>query len=206
LFRNTFKVSLTPEWRVIGKVNHLISDSSLGDIFDGGYTEAVIGYAYRPVNHDRVSALAKYTYFYNVPGTDQMALPNTTAQFIQKSHIAALDLTFDVTTKVSLGSKYAYRMGQVSLDRQQFFASNAQLAILRADWRFRKGWESLIEGRTLNLRDAGQRRAGALTAVYRYLGKGLKVGAGYNFTDFSDDLTDLGYDHRGAFFNIVATR
>jgi hypothetical protein len=33
----------------------------------------------------------------------------------------------------------------------------------------------------------------------------LKVGVGYNFTDFSDDLTDLGYDHRGVFLNIVGT-
>jgi hypothetical protein len=32
-------------------------------LYDGGYTEAVVGYAYRPVNHDRLNALAKYTYF-----------------------------------------------------------------------------------------------------------------------------------------------
>jgi NADH/NAD ratio-sensing transcriptional regulator Rex len=41
--------------------------------------------------------------------------------------------------------------------------------------------------------------------VYRYFGKHLKAGVGYNFTDFSDDLTDLSYDHQGAFFNIVGS-
>ena len=55
-------------------------------------------------------------------------------------------------------------------------------------------------------RISSQRRTGALAAVYRYFGKNLKVGAGYNFTDFSDDLTDLSYDHQGAFFNIVGSR
>ena len=40
--------------------------------FGGGYTEAVIGYAYRPVNHERFKALAKYTYFYTVPTTAQV--------------------------------------------------------------------------------------------------------------------------------------
>ena len=33
----------------------------------------------------------------------------------------------------------------------------------------------------------------------------VKAGAGYNFTDFSDDLTDLSYDHRGAFINLIGT-
>jgi len=58
----------------------------------------------------------------------------------------------------------------------------------------------------LSLPDVRQRRSGALAAVYRYIGKNLKIGVGYNFTDFSDDLTDLGYDHRGAFFNIIASK
>ena len=41
--------------------------------------------------------------------------------------------------------------------------------------------------------------------LYRYLGDHFKVGVGYNFTDFSDDLTDLSYDHQGVFFNLVGT-
>jgi hypothetical protein len=208
LFRNNFKFSLTPDWRVLGKVNYMTSDSSLGDFFNGGYTEAVVGYAYRPVRNDRFNALAKYTYFYNVPTTDQVIAQSTTVEFIQKSHVAALDVTFDVTKDWSVGSKVAYRMGQVSLDRtqQQFFDNAAQLAVLRVDWRFRKNWESLVEARMLNLSDISQRRTGALGAIYRYIGKNLKVGAGYNFTDFSDDLTDLSFDHKGFFFNIVATK
>jgi hypothetical protein len=46
-------IQLTPDWRLIGKLNHSISDSTQGDFYDGGYTEAVIGYAYRPVENDR---------------------------------------------------------------------------------------------------------------------------------------------------------
>jgi hypothetical protein len=52
---------------MVAKLDHAFSDSSLGEFFDGGYTEVVFGYAYRPVRHDRLSALAKYTFFYNVP-------------------------------------------------------------------------------------------------------------------------------------------
>jgi len=98
-------------------------------------------------------------------------------------------------------------LGQVSLDREQptFFDNTAQLVVLRGDWRFRKGWESVIEGRVLDLPDVSQRRAGALVGIYRYIGKNLKVGAGYNFSDFSEDLTDLSYRHQGAFINVLGT-
>ncbi len=208
LFRNNFKLAVTPDWRVIGKLNHSVSDSSLGEFYDGGYTEAVVGYGYRPVRNDRLNALVKYTYFYNVPTTDQLTLQNVAAEFIQKSHIAALDVTFDVTADWSIGGKYAYRMGQISLDREQrnFFDSAAQLAVMRVDWRFRKEWESLAEVRMLGLPDVNQQRRGALAAIYRYLGKNVKVGTGYNFTDFSDDLTDLKYDHKGVFVNFIGTK
>jgi flagellar motor protein MotB len=208
LFRNNLKYQLTPDWRLIGKLDHSISDSSLGEFYAGGYTEAVVGYAYRPVRHERLSALTKYTYFYNVPTMDQVTLQNTAAEFIQKSHIGALDVAYDLTANWSVGGKVARRLGLVSLDRmqRQFFDNAAQLGVLRVDWRFRKGWESRVEGRMLDMPDIRQRRSGALAAVYRYIGKNVKVGGGYNFTDFSDDLTDLRYDHKGAFVNFVVTK
>jgi len=208
LFRNNFKLQLNPDWRMIGKVNHSFSNSSAGEFYDGGYTEVVLGYAYRPVHNDRWSALAKYTFFYNVPTTDQVVFVSTPAEFIQKSHIAAFDLTYDINAAWSIGGKYAYRLGQVSLDRvnTQFFDNGAHLGIVRGDWRFRKGWESLAELRLLDLPDVDQRRAGALLAVYRYFGEHLKAGVGYNFTDFSEDLTDLSYRHQGVFINLVGTK
>jgi lipopolysaccharide assembly outer membrane protein LptD (OstA) len=208
VFRNNFKLQLTPDWRLIGKLDHSVSDSSLGEFYAGGYTEAVVGYAYRPVSNDRLNALVKYTYFYNVPTTDQVGMQNIATEFLQKSHIAALDLTYDLTANWSIGSKYAYRMGEASLDRVQpnFFDDAAQLEVLRVDWRFFKEWESLAEVRTLNLAEGSQRRSGVLTAIYHHLGKDLKGGVGYNFTNFSDDLTDLKYNHKGVFLNIVGTK
>jgi hypothetical protein len=208
LFRNNFRLQLNPDWRLVGKLDHSMSDSTAGAFFGGGYTEVVFGYAYRPVRNDRWSALAKYTYFYNVPTVDQVTMVNTPVQYLQKSHIAAFDLTYDVSANWSIGGKYAYRLGQVSLDRVQrnFFDNAAQLGLFRVDWRFRKDWESLAELRMLDLPDLNQRRFGALAAIYRYVGKNLKVGAGYNFTDFSDDLTDLSYRHQGAFINVIGSK
>jgi hypothetical protein len=135
-------------------------------------------------------------------------MQNTAVEYIQKSHIAALDLSYDLAANWQVGGKYAYRLGQASLDRTQlnFFANTAELAVLRVDRRFRKNWDSMAEVRMLGLPDVQQRRRGALTAVYRHIGSNLKVGVGYNFTDFSDDLTDLKYNHNGVFFNLIGTK
>src|SRR6185503_7068113 len=173
LLRNNFKYQLSPSWRLLGKLDYSISNSTLGDFFAGGYTEGVVGYAYRPVRNDRLNALVKYTYFYNVPTTDQLGLQNTATEFLQKSHIAALDLTYDLTASLSVGSKYAYRMGEASLDRVNptFFDNTASLSVLRLDYRFLKQWDGLAEVRQLGLPDINQNRRGVLTAIYHNISK-----------------------------------
>jgi hypothetical protein len=207
LFRNSARYQATPDTRLLGSFNHAISDSSLGQFYDGGYTEAVFGVAYRPVKHDRLDALAKYTYFYNIPTTDQVVLEDTPVEFIQKSHIASLDITYDLTRNFAIGGKYAYRRGEVSLDRanRKFFANDAHLYIIRGDVALTRKWEASVEGRMLDLPDLDERRSGFLAILYRHVGKHFKIGIGYNFTDFSEDLTDLSYDDHGVFLNLLGT-
>ena len=207
LFKNSFKYQINPGGRLLGKLNHSESESSLGAFYDGGFTEAVFGYAYRPIENDRLNALAKYTYFYNVPSAEQISPQNVAAEFLQKSHVASVDVSYDVSPTFTIGGKYAYRLGQVSLDREdpQYFDNNASLYVIRADYRFREHYELLVEGRSLVMSDLDEQRSGALAAVSRYIGDHLKVGIGYNFTDFSDDLTDLSYDQSGFFLNITGS-
>jgi hypothetical protein len=114
-------------------------------------------------------------------------------------------LTYDIKPHWSIGGKYAYRIGEVSLEREnpEFFDNGAQLFILRTDWKFREQWELLVEGRVLNMTDLNEKRSGALIVISRYLGRHIKVGMGYNFTDFSDDLTDLSFDHQGTFITMT---
>ncbi|MBN1240893.1 MAG: flagellar motor protein MotB, partial [Gammaproteobacteria bacterium] len=205
LFRSNFKYQITPAARLLGKLNRSDSDSSQGQFYDGGYTEAVLGYAYRPVRNDRFNALAKLTYFANMPTAGQITLKDSSAEFMQKSRIASFDWTYDIRPRWSIGGKYAYRLSEVSLDREnpEFFDNGAQLYVLRADWEFRKDWEALFETRLLDMHDIGDRRSGALVVVSRYVGRHIKLGTGYNFTSFSDDLTDLSFDHQGAFISLT---
>ncbi len=215
LIKNVFKYQMDPASRLLGKLNHAESKSSLGSFYDGDYTEAVLGYGYRPVTNDRLNTLFKYTYFYNLPSVGQVTdtvtntaantVTNTAADFIQKSHIFSLDVMYDLTQRWTIGGKYAYRLGQISEDRvtQEFFDSRAHLYVLRADWHFVQKWDALLEGRLLDLPDAKDKRSGVLAAIYRQVGNNIKAGVGYNFSDFSDDLTQLDYRQRGLFINVV---
>jgi flagellar motor protein MotB len=205
LSKNSFKYQLSADSRLIGKFNYAVSDSSLGEYYDGDYTEGVLGYAYRPVHHDRLNALIKYTYFYNFPAADQLTDTNIVSDYIQRSHIGSVDVMYDLTSRLTLGAKYAYRLGQVAQDREnpEFFDSRAHLYVLRADWEFIPRWDALFEVRRLDLPDAEDSRSGALVGIYRHLGNHIKLGAGYNFSDFSDDLTQLDYRHQGLFINLI---
>ena len=205
LFKSNIQHQLDPSWRLLGKLNFSNSESSQGEFFDGKYTEAVLGYGYRPVTNDRWNSLFKYTYFFNMPTSEQLTSLNTPVEYIQKSHIFSIDAIYDLSRRWSLGGKYAHRLGQVSQDRVnvEYFDSSANLYVLRADWHFVHQWDVLVEGRLLDLPEAQDRRSGMLLGVYRHIGKNLKFGVGYNFTDFSDDLTDLDYDSQGFFANLV---
>jgi hypothetical protein len=112
---------------------------------------------------------------------------------------------YDLTPRWTVGGKYAYRYGQVAQDRNnpEFFGSRAILYVLRADWHFINRWDSLFEVRRLDLPDAEDRRNGVLVGIYRHLGNHIKMGVGYNFSDFSDDLTQLDYQHQGLFINLI---
>jgi hypothetical protein len=215
LIKTGFKYQLDPSSRLLGKLHYADSRSSLGGFYDGNYTEAVLGYGYRPVMNDRLNTLFKYTYFYNLPTLGQVTdtvtntaagtVTNTAADVIQKSHIVSLDAMYDLTKQWSVGGKYAYRLGEISEDRvtQKFFDSRAELLVLRVDWMFVHQWDVMVEGRVLRLPDAQDKMSGLLAGIYRRLGNYLKMGIGYNFSKFSDDLTQLDYKHQGLFINLI---
>ena len=61
----------------------------------------------------------------------------------------------------------------------------------------------MAEGRMLSSTLAEDEQFGALVGVYRHLGSNAKIGVGYNFSKFSDDLRDFDTDSDGFFLNVV---
>jgi outer membrane protein OmpA-like peptidoglycan-associated protein len=215
LTRNTLGSQLSPAWRLLGKLDVARSNSSQGVFFDGDYTEGVLGAAFRPVDNDRWNTLVKYTYMYDLPSPGQLSPGTgsreiwsaTVADYSQKSQVFSVDTIYDVNPWLSLGAKYGYRWGSLKPTREagDWFDSTADLMVLRGEWHFARNWSGLVELRRLHAREAGDTKKGVLVGVYRQLAKHVKLGVGYNFTDFSDSLTDLSYDQRGVFVNVLST-
>lgn len=207
LMRNTLGYQMDPAWRLIGKANVSRSSGTRGSFWDGDFHEIVLGAAYRPVDNDRWNTLFKYTNFHNVPSSGQLSASGRSADYAQRSQVFSVDTIWDARPWLSLGVKYGLRIGDIKFTNpdSEWFRSRADLLVLRADWHFVREWDAVVEWRTLRAKEAQDARAGALLAVYRHIGQNLKMGVGYNFTTYSDDLTDLSYRSRGWFFNVLAT-
>jgi hypothetical protein len=169
------------------------------------FVEADGGLAYRPVNNERLNALLRFTYFEDLGPAGQITGSGQIESPKQLSKVASIDVNYDISEKLTLGVKYGYRGGKVSLGRDSdaYISSNAHLAVLRADYHVIKKWDVLAEGRALWVTASDDKRFGALGAIYRHLGNNVKVGIGYSLSDFSDDLTDQSYTSHGPFLNIL---
>lgn len=205
LVRNSGKYQISPDWRLLGKLNFSFSEASQGNYYDGDFIDASIGGAYRPVDNDRWNALLQYRYYYTLPSPGQVNLGDQLLDYAQRSHIFSVDGIREVLPWLSLGGKYGLRMGSLrdSRDGGDWYTSRADLIIARADVHFVHKWDMMFEGRRLDVHEADSVRTGLLAAIYRELGNHVKLGAGFNFTDFSDDLTDLSWRSRGPFVNVL---
>jgi outer membrane protein assembly factor BamA len=88
-------------------------------------------------------------------------------------------------------------------DAGDWYRTVKQLAMVRGRYHMTRHWDGLLEYRWLYMDETDDSRQGALVGIDRHINDNLRVGVGYNFTDFSDDLADLDYQNSGWFINIV---
>ena len=205
LTNNTIVNKLNTDWRYLGRLNASYSDATGGSFYNGNYVEAATGFAYRPAHDDRLNMLFKYTYFYDLPTPGQSVNGTQANDYSQASHVLSIDTAYDVNPWVTVGGKYALRIGQLKDNTTggPWLDSQAQLLIGRVDLHIVSEWDVSGEVRWLDTTTAQSQQAGALLAVYRHVGENFKLGVGYNFTDYTDDLTNLSTHNHGVFLNAV---
>jgi hypothetical protein len=203
LFGASSVFEMSDDWRLLANLDAAVSSANTSAL-DGDYVEASMGYAYRPVSNDRLNALFNFTFLHDLPGPDQVTINGTTNGPRQKSQIVSTDVNYDLTKYFSIGAKYGVRLGEAApRSGGSWEKTSAQLGIIRADLRVVRNWDALLEGRVLRVDGPGSTNWGALAAVYRHINENFKVGVGYNFGSFTDDLRDQTYDHQGVFINAV---
>lgn len=187
--------------RLVFSVGLADADSDTSSTLGGSLIDANIGYALRPVDNERLNALAFVRYLRDDFGQtiDGVAGAGDT----QESAIFSLEANYDLSRQWTLGGKIGGRLSRTD-DGTGPVDNDAYLAVLNLRYHVVHKWDLLLEARHLDLVDAGSSETAALGAAYRHINNNAKIGVGYNFGSFSDDLSDLERDDQGLFLNIIA--
>lgn len=197
------RYKIDEERRLVFSLSAADSSSDESSVLDGSIIDAEIGYAYRPIWDERLNVLARYRYLRDNFGQEIDGVAGAGAR--QESHVFSLEASYDINRAWTLGGKIGGRFSETSSgDGEPFVSNDAWLAVVNARYHIVHEWDLLAEVRHLDLVDAEISETSFLAAAYRHMGNNVKVGVGYNFGTFSDDLTDLNRDDKGLFINLIA--
>jgi hypothetical protein len=193
---------INESWRIAARFNYADTDDELNPAAGARFIEGNFGFAYRPWDSSRWALFGRYTYLYDLATLGQIG----GAQYDQKTQILAFEGVYRLNHHWELAGKLARREGEVRFGRGtgDWFDSATTFAAGQIRYELREKWHALGEYRWLDVKDGGTRQ-GFLVGVDRDLNRNFRIGAGYNFTDFSDDLTNFDYDHKGWFVNFVGS-
>ncbi|TYT27529.1 TonB-dependent receptor [Luteimonas viscosa] len=193
---------LNESWRIAGRFNYADTQDDLDPAASAKFIEGNLGFAFRPWNSTRWGLFGRYTYLYDLATLGQMG----GAQYDQKTQVLSLEGVYRHDQRWEFAGKLARREGEARFGRGtgDWFDSATTFAAGQVRYELLYRWHAMAEYRWLDVDDGGTRQ-GWMAGVDRDIGRNFRIGAGYNFTDFSDDLTEFDYDHQGWFVNFVGS-
>ena len=199
---NRFTHKFNESWRVAARLNYSDTDDELDPAAGAKFIEGNFGFAWRPWNSTRWGVFGRYTYLYDLSTLEQV----NGVDYDQRSQVLSLEGVYKHDQHWEFAGKVARREGEVRFGRGAgaWMDSATTFASGQVRYELRTQWHALAEYRWLDVDDGGT-RSGYLVGLDRDINKNFRVGVGYNFTEFSDDLTDFDYDHKGWFLNLVGT-
>ncbi|HJR73620.1 MAG TPA: hypothetical protein VJ806_08270 [Luteimonas sp.] len=189
-------------FRIAARINYSKTEDQLLAAAGAKFVEGNLGFAWRPFDSTRWALLGKYTYLYDVSSLDQVG--DNVAFYDQRSQVLSLEGVYNPDSEWEFAGKLMRREGEVRFGRLegQWADAAATFAAGQVRYEFGDRWHALGEYRWLDVTSGGS-RSGFLVGIDRDIGGNFRIGVGYNFTEFSDDLTDFDYDHKGFFLNVV---
>ena len=200
LTSNSFEYNLNPDYTAIGKYRHSTTQNLTTNSDDAKFDEHSIGLAYRPTHHDKLNALTRYT---RLSDSSPLNLSNSTATATEMK-VFSIEWSYQITKKLEWSEKQAIRFKTEKNVGFEPFKSKTHLSIHRLNytlpwWQLRFG----TEYRTLKQKEANDQRVGWLTELTWEANKHMRLGGGYNFTDFSDnEFSSNDYSSEGWFIRL----
>ncbi len=199
LTNNLFELKLNPDYTLLLK--YLMSqtkDLDLGTI-EADFHEHSIGLAYRPVATDRFNLLARYTGISDRRPLN-LGLLNSEETALD---VISVEWSYELTDTLEWVDKLAFKRKSEETGGFAPFTSHTWLSIHRLNYQFIKGWDVGAEYRSLAQREASDQRTGWLAELMWRANKHVRLGGGFNFTDFSDnEFSDNDYSVSGWFLRL----
>ena len=215
---NAFAYQVDPDWRVQGKLNLAWLDDEIDVLDVGRFVEFDLGYAYRPIETDKWNWFARYGYLYDVGTRGQVDSSGD-----ERSNVLSVEGMYQSTRRLRLGGKIAYRKGASRMQKGigEWFDLNLGLGIARAVYELDVLNEWGLDSRSLELHaeyrwlrdfEGDSESRGALLGIYKQFGRRevrsvrstYRVGVGYNFSGFDDDMRRDRQRSHGWFLDLMA--
>lgn len=191
---------VTPEVTFFSKAEFSKTRNITADFTEAQHKEFMIGGAYRPIMHDRLNALGRYTYLEEKSPAGQEDKSDIKEE---RAHVFSVDVIYDFNEHWQISERFAYRIAEEKVSGFDFSKTHTWLMIQRLNYKVDADWVIGGEFRMLTQQEARDRRSGFLLEVARRLGEFAQLGVGYNLTDFNDDLTNLDYITQGPFVRLT---
>ncbi|KRG72121.1 hypothetical protein ABB29_00430 [Pseudoxanthomonas dokdonensis] len=193
---------LSESFRIAARLNYADTEDNIDGQASARFIEGNAGFAWRPWNSLRWQWFGRYTYLYDLSTLGQEGGND----YDQKTQVLSMEGTYKRDQHWEFSGKVARREGEVRFGRGTgaWFDSATTFAAAQLRYELRQQWHALAEYRWLDVDDGGT-TDGWLVGLDRDIGQNFRLGVGYNFTQFSDDLTDFDYDHKGWFLNVVGS-
>lgn len=199
LTANSFNYAMSPSTRWQGKLNYSDTTDSSNGQSDARFTEAGVGFAYRPVSHNRLNMLARLTHKHDLPPLSQLDAVD------EKSLVGSVEMAYQINRLWEAGGKLALKSAEVRNQRNtgSWSDNDAKLTAARLRYHLLFRWDALAEYHWLESDASDDSNHGALLSIGKHVGDNLKFSVGYNFTNFDDSLLNDDADVKGWFVNLV---
>ncbi len=182
----------------------------------GNFADFSVAFAYRPVGLDHLNFLLKYSYLRDI-GNDMQFMNGyyNDHMFHEIAHIVALDAAYDFNRYFGFVQKLAWKRSTLITQNRDVWSLarntldetdvNNFLTVSRINFHVTRKWDVAAEYRLLWQSSAmDTMRHGMLFEVDREIYDYVRLGVGYNFTDFSDDLRHSNdYQNSGPFVRMT---
>lgn len=201
LSSNLLELKLNPDYSLLSKYRYSKTFDTNTDLTIAQFDERSIGLAYRPTQNDKFNFLFRYTIQKDQrPSSNDSVINNLT-----RADVLSAEWSWDLNRYIEWVDKEAIRVKKETSADYADLESKTLLSIHRLNFHLTKRIDLAVEYRELRQNQANDMLKGWLTELNWKIYKHVRLGAGYNFTDFSDnEFSDNDYSVRGSFIRIQA--